>query len=520
MDLLLNVLRVAGLIFLVLLVFNLMIVVHEWGHFLAARWRGLKVEKFYVWFGKAIWKKKINGVEYGLGSIPMGGFVALPQMAPMDAIEGKTEDGREALPPITPLDKIIVAFAGPLFSFLLAAFFAVLVWWVGMPVHEIDVTTTIGYVAPGKPADDAGLKPGDKILNIDGKPVRGFRGLVDSVTWHVVSSEGENVNFLVQRPGEAEPRTIAVKPERPKETTGESSGWRAIFTRPAIRQVGVGGEQFITVKSFIGVEPNNPAQEAGVKVGDQLISLDGQRLWMGFTLLDLVETRVGKEVELGILREGQEMKLKITPRIPDEKSDDWVLVERDKDSKDVKIDNRLDTLGIKELDVRGKPLPDDPSSHPLPGRQLKDAAMTIVRTLQAITSPKSDLGAQHLSGAIGIANVYYNLLQDPDGWRRVLWFSVVLNVNLALLNMLPFPVLDGGHITMALYEWIRRKSINLRVLEVVQTACVVVLFGFMIFISFKDVGDVFGVGRKSAPEEQKKEKVEPKFLPPHQRNAQ
>src|SRR5438270_12039344 len=101
----------------VLLLFNLLIFVHELGHFLAARWRGLKVERFAIWFGKPIWKTKINGVEYALGSIPAGGYVSLPQMAPMEAIEGKSEGASmEPLPPISALDKIIVAFAGPLFS--------------------------------------------------------------------------------------------------------------------------------------------------------------------------------------------------------------------------------------------------------------------------------------------------------------------------------------------------------------------------------------------------------------------
>src|SRR5580704_7359837 len=112
----------------VVLIFNLIIGVHELGHFLAARWRGLKIERFAIWFGKPIWKKKINGVEYALGTIPFGGYVSLPQMATMEAIEGKTDDTAEQLPPVSALDKIIVAFAGPLFSFMLALSFAVIVW--------------------------------------------------------------------------------------------------------------------------------------------------------------------------------------------------------------------------------------------------------------------------------------------------------------------------------------------------------------------------------------------------------
>ncbi|MEI9960861.1 MAG: site-2 protease family protein [Limisphaerales bacterium] len=140
----------------VVLLFNLLIGVHELGHFLAAKWRGLKIERFAIWFGKPIWKKKIGGVEYALGWIPAGGYVALPQMASMEIIEGKSGEREEKiiepfaervggdlketkpdepLPNISPLDKIIVAFAGPLFSFGLAIFFAFVVWGIGKTEH-------------------------------------------------------------------------------------------------------------------------------------------------------------------------------------------------------------------------------------------------------------------------------------------------------------------------------------------------------------------------------------------------
>src|SRR5437773_6742662 len=140
--------RVILVIIEVLVIFNLLIVVHEIGHFLAARWRGLYIEKFGVWFGKPLWKKKISGVEYSLGSLPFGGFVALPQLAPMDIIEGKADVDRAQLPPVSALDKIIVAVAGPLFSLLLAFVIAGLIWIVGYPVCEADTITTSGYVFP------------------------------------------------------------------------------------------------------------------------------------------------------------------------------------------------------------------------------------------------------------------------------------------------------------------------------------------------------------------------------------
>src|SRR5277367_5557705 len=178
-----NIFRVVLTIAEVLLIFNLLIIVHELGHFLAARWRGLQVDKFGIWFGRPIWKKNIQGVEYSLGCIPAGGFVLLPQMAPMEAVEGKPNASRTDLPSVRPLDKIIVAFAGPLFSFLLALVFAVIVWAVGRPTAQADATTTIGYVASDEPAGKAGFLPGDVILAVDGHPVSRFAGMVDSITW-------------------------------------------------------------------------------------------------------------------------------------------------------------------------------------------------------------------------------------------------------------------------------------------------------------------------------------------------
>src|SRR6184192_3809858 len=160
---LLHIARVIFVLLEVLILFNLLIVVHELGHFLAARWRGLYVEKFGVWFGKPLWKRKINGVQYSLGSLPFGGFVALPQLAPMDIIEGKADVDRARLPKISALDKIIVAVAGPFFSLLLAIVFAAIVWAVGHPVGEADSTTVIGYVMAGSPAEKAGVQQGDKI---------------------------------------------------------------------------------------------------------------------------------------------------------------------------------------------------------------------------------------------------------------------------------------------------------------------------------------------------------------------
>ena len=212
----------------VVLLFNLLILVHELGHFLAARWRGLVVEKFAIWFGKPIWSKTINGVEYRLGSIPAGGYVAIPQLAPMEALEGRVETDRSQLPAVKPLDKIIVAAAGPAFSLGLAFLMAVVVWFVGKPESESD-STIIGYVKAGGPAESAGLRVGDRILAVDGHPVNRFMGGTDGVKWRVIRSEGDTIPFRVERNGES--LTI-------------NSGWTkpatASWRRPALRAVQIG----------------------------------------------------------------------------------------------------------------------------------------------------------------------------------------------------------------------------------------------------------------------------------------
>src|SRR4051812_28111125 len=184
-------LRFFAVILEVLLIFNLVIIVHELGHFLAARWRGAKVDEFGVWFGKPLWRKKIGDVWYSLGSIPAGGFVKLPQMAPMETIEGESDTPREELPPLGPLDKMIVAVAGPFFSFLLALTLGCVTWLVGTPTSQPDLDTRIGSVEKDGPADRAGLQRGDKILAIDGHPVTRFSGPTNSVMWYIVSSQGD-----------------------------------------------------------------------------------------------------------------------------------------------------------------------------------------------------------------------------------------------------------------------------------------------------------------------------------------
>src|SRR5438270_4821203 len=282
----------------VLALFNLLIVVHEIGHFLAARWRGLYIEKFGIWFGKPIWKKTINGVQYSLGSLPFGGFVALPQLAPMDIIEGKADVDRAELPPISALDKIIVAIAGPFFSLLLAIVFAALVWVAGYPVSESDMTTTVGLVMPESPAKGQ-LQPGDKILEVDGKPVTRFLGMNESVSWAVVRSEGETIPIKFERDGQVQ--AVQVEPYK-----AETRGWR----RKSVRQLLILPAETAIIDK---VEPDSPAAKAGLQSRDTVRGFNGQPIYNPAALLDYIKKHPTEELTLEIERNGSRTEVRVKP---------------------------------------------------------------------------------------------------------------------------------------------------------------------------------------------------------------
>ena len=461
-----------------------------------------------------------------------GGFVALPQLAPMESIEGKLEDAppRAALPPIGPLDKIIVAFAGPLFSFGLAFLFAVIVWVVGRPVSEGESTRTVGYVTPDSPAAQAGLQAGDVITNVDGHAVKRFGGMNESVVWFITRSEGQSIRVDVLRDGQPkEFEVVAPKPEK-------NHWWQREDTRhigiepestPIVAQVKPGspaakaglrtldevvklnGTPTLNLDAFVVAEESNynqplkldlvrhgqpmtltlpampfkisevtkdsPAANAGLKAGDVVQSINGKPANRFEDLQDAVKTAKGSPITLTYLLDGkgEAKSVSITPQQP-EGSDRWMVgLARDYDADGIGWDEKGPSRTV----------------HETPESQIQSSVSGIVNTLGAVISPKSDVKVQHLGGPVMILRSYYIIFFE-EGWRLALWFSVVLNVNLALLNLLPFPVLDGGHIMLALIEAVRRKPVNIRLLEFLQTGCAMLLIGYMLYITFYDVGDL------------------------------
>lgn len=454
-------------ILLVVVIFNIIIFVHELGHFLAARWRGLEVERFQIWFGKPIWKRTYNGVQYGLGWIPFGGFVALPQMVTMEAIEGDNMNDKP-LPPVKPLDKIIVAFAGPFFSFLLALVTAFLVWGVGKPDTRLN-QTVVGYVQADSAADKAGLKAGDKILSIGGNEIDSWAGNMDSgIVESIATSEGEKIEIVVQRPGVEQPLTLQSGFEIP------SSSW---YHRSGMRKIGIGYKEQVTVGQIV---EHGPAAEAGLKEDDIILTFNGAPATSSMQLL--TAARDGKTAELSVQRGDETFEVTMVPRKPEPPNDKYTAY-----GLGFKFDESL----VSEEIV-----------HPGPWQQIVDSALVMKKTIQLVASKTSSIGVDQLAGPVGIGKGYYEMItSSPDGWKLALGFTVLFNINLAILNMMPFPVLDGGHITLSILEIIARRPVKARVLEFVQTGFVLVIFGLFMYITSKDVGSFFPGGKQEERQE-------------------
>ncbi|MBQ9096501.1 MAG: RIP metalloprotease RseP [Akkermansia sp.] len=463
METLLSILQSIGIIFIVIMFFNIMIFVHELGHFFAGKWRGAYIDRFQIWFGKPIWSKKIWGVQWGLGWIPAGGFVSLPQLEDMQNIEGKAELPA-GLKPLKAKDKVIIAAAGPLFSLLLAYAFACIVWCVGKPVTELP-NTQIGYLVDGAPAAQAGLQPGDIIRKIDGQPVTKWMGNMEGVTELIALSEHEKINITVDRP-QADGSFVTLN----FQTTyiqPETQWWQ----RSAMRKIGIYGAEESMVYSVV---PNSPAALAGLQPGQTITHLNGQRIYSPVAILKASEK--GQELELTVQSaDAQSNTLRLTPALPD----NWQGKQ-----------GATPMLGI----AWGNPNKQVQFEYPNPQQQVSQSLRWMGTTLNKLIAPDSSVGMEHLSGPVGIGSYMYKMMELPAsvGWRLLLWFAVVLNVNLAVLNILPLPVVDGGHVVLGICEMLRGKPVSGKFLDWIMTGFIFLLLFFFVFVTFKDIGDMVG----------------------------
>ena len=425
----------------VLVLFGASIFVHEYGHYWMARRRKMRIEGFAIGFGPKIFSWMVDGVEWSVRWIPAGGFVKLPQMITSEAIEGKSTT---EIPPAPPLSRILVAVAGPAMNIAFALFIACVIWAIGLPV--LVNPPIIGLVDPNSVEGKAGIRSGDRIVRVNGQPVRSWQ----DINLEVITALTNVIPVTVDRAGQT--FTVSLPTKR-----SEALGLKWLDLEPQERPI-------------IGlIQPGMPAEKIGLKEGDKFLSFDGVYVLNQEHLSDVINKGQGRPCEVVVERDGQKMTFNVTPVFDPETQRGRIGVGF--------------AGGHYEVQRPG----------PTPTQQFGEVLRLMGKTFSALFhSKETGVTAKDMSGPVGILG---KLAVDvKTDFRLALSFMVMLNLNLAILNLLPLPVLDGGHILMALYEVVTRRRIGVRFQEVVTTGFAVVLISFMVYVTFYDVrrAPIFG----------------------------
>lgn len=445
-----------------LFLFGITVFVHEFGHFIVARRCGLVVKTFSIGFGRALFKWEKDGILYKIGWIPFGGYVSLPQLDPegMDRIQG---DGtKESLPEISPWKKIAVAVSGPLGNIVLAVLLAVAVWLIPGNEAGTQIRPIIGSIETNSAAYAAGLRQGDEITAINGAAIKNWYDF----TVEALLKNSDTVALDVRNAGvEKQLNVPVVKIE---------SGERIIEgIEPAIPCL------------FGSVTKGSPADRADIKSGDIALLFNGVTIlgWDHFTgLVQAVEP--GIPAALTVERKGEMLALSIVP-------------EYNAEYKRIMIGVQLGGSGLPWMLYKN------------PFDQIKYDALAIVRVLKALITPAE---AKQAAGGLGGPIMIFTMLtmSIKMGLVNTLGLIRFLNINLAVLNLLPIPVLDGGHIVFSLWHGITRRKVNVKIQTALINFFAVLLIGAMLLLSAKDIDRSFSVkkffGRLTGQTEQVEEK--------------
>ncbi|BDS29500.1 sigma E protease regulator RseP [Aeromonas caviae] len=432
---------------------GLLVAVHEFGHFWVARRCGVKVERFSIGFGKAIWRRLgKDGTEYVLALIPLGGYVKM-----LDGRVDELKPGEEAqaFNHKSVWARMAIVAAGPMANFVFALFAFWLMFMIGVP----SVKPVVGEVRPASIVAEAGILPGMEIVGVGGEET----GDWESVTYALISHLGDD---SVQLKLKAANTSYAV------DKTLQLAGWKFDPDKESpIGSLGIvplGGKVLPVVEAVV---PSSASEKAGLQVGDRIKGVDGEAITEWAQFVERVQQSPAQPLQVTVERGGSEMTLTLTP-----------------DGKKVK-GQRVGFVGLSPQLV---PLPDDYRTL-LQYGPLQALWHGVQKTWSLITLTFDMIGKliggivslDNLSGPISIAK---GAGSSADyGLVYFLGFLALISVNLGIINLFPLPVLDGGHLVYFLIEAITGKPVSEKIQEVgfrIGAAILMLLMGIALFNDF------------------------------------
>ena len=538
-------------IILAILALGFLIFIHELGHFFAAKRCGIRVEKFSIGFGPSLIGFRRGETEYCISALPFGGFVKMAGESPE---EQKGEEGEFASAPVG--HRIFVAIAGPAMNFILGVILFAFVYLVGldhgtmwlmeMLIGRSDRQAQIGLVGDDSPAKKGGVEPGDTIVSINNRKIKNWQDFNTTILTH----PDEELKIVVSRDGQ--PKTLYVTPRSLDrngigqirvsarqaamvESIAENSGaaQAGIQARDVIESIN--GRRIYHVPEFNSViwDPSNPfgsahrklykeinenqhgeialgirrntesltvsfpidwvvnavveegteAEKVGIQSGDEIVSINGESI-KNFELyprlVELASANPDQPVEIGLLRNGEQLNAALTFAVGEDT-------------------NHLDRRGLHwklSLDGLALAVP----SVPIPKYNVITAVGEGVQTNWLILEMVAkvlkrlvtrEVKTKHLTGPIGIVDATRRVVEF--GLRSLLFFVGFISVNLAIVNLLPIPIADGGQILFFTLERLRGRPLSIRKQMIIQQVSIVLLAGLFLYITFYDILRVFFV---------------------------
>lgn len=420
----------------------ILVFIHELGHFLAAKWFKMRVDQFSIGFPPKIFGYKKGETEYVLGATPLGGYVKIAGMIDesmdTDFVDEEPQDDEFRSKPVW--QRIIVILAGVIFNVILAfVIYTGMAWYYGEDVLPVEAIDGI-YIPENSLAEEIGFETGDRIIGVNGEKVEHFEQL-----FNPSAITGRNLSFMVERDGE---EINLSAPDNFLDRLNDEQFLNSSWVLPSkVERVAEG----------------TPAEEAGLKAGDEIVAFDGVEITYWIQLTEMIGESEG-EVTLTVRRDGELVHLSVLP------------------------DPETKMIGIQAYNLSGSI---ESIEHNLAGsigvgyNETGDTFLGIIQGLQKLFTGAISV-RDNLGGPVAIATVTKDAT-DRGGWQGFWNITAFLSITLAIMNMLPIPALDGGHFLFLVYEGITRREPSAKVRMALQQIGFILLIGIFILVTFNDI---------------------------------